>query len=85
MLLFQAELYRVEKQFDKAEPLYLEAINILEESFGTEDVRYDLFVYEDKECLVSWMPCEWHKCLNAFLFIWFLSNGYSYLMDTIKI
>lgn len=37
---FQAELYRVNKEFDKAEPLYLEAINILEEAFGHDDVRY---------------------------------------------
>ncbi|CAK9169776.1 unnamed protein product [Ilex paraguariensis] len=35
----QAELYRVKKAFDKAEPLYLEAINILEESFGLDDIR----------------------------------------------
>jgi N-glycosylase/DNA lyase len=37
--LYQAELYRVKKAFDKAEPLYLEAIKILEESFGPDDVR----------------------------------------------
>ncbi|KAG2406368.1 uncharacterized protein HKW66_Vig0056240 [Vigna angularis] len=36
---FLAEFYRVKKAFDKAEPLYLEAINILEESFGPDDVR----------------------------------------------
>ncbi|KAD0676521.1 hypothetical protein E3N88_43877 [Mikania micrantha] len=35
----RAELYRVKKAFDKAEPLYLEAINILEESYGHEDIR----------------------------------------------
>ncbi|CAK9318006.1 unnamed protein product [Citrullus colocynthis] len=35
-----AELYRVMKTFDKAEPMYLEAINILEESYGTEDIRF---------------------------------------------
>ncbi|MQL90765.1 hypothetical protein Taro_023368, partial [Colocasia esculenta] len=35
-----AELYRVQKAFEKAEPLYLDAINILEEAFGPEDVRY---------------------------------------------
>ena len=40
LLLFQAELYRVKKEFHKAEPLYLEATNILEESFGPEDIRY---------------------------------------------
>ncbi|GKC78708.1 kinesin light chain 3-like protein, partial [Tanacetum coccineum] len=34
-----AELYRVKKAFDKAEPLYLEAISILEESYGHEDIR----------------------------------------------
>ncbi|XP_059309960.1 uncharacterized protein LOC132061110 [Lycium ferocissimum] len=34
-----AELYRIEKVFNKAEPMYLEAINILEESFGQDDVR----------------------------------------------
>lgn len=39
LLSFQAELYRVKKAFDKAEPLYLEAIKILEESFGPDDVR----------------------------------------------
>jgi hypothetical protein len=39
LLSFQAELYRVRKEFDKAEPLYLEAINILEESFGPDDIR----------------------------------------------
>lgn len=38
----QAELYRVRKAFKKAEPLYLEAIDILEESFGPEDIRYNL-------------------------------------------
>ncbi|KAL6323876.1 hypothetical protein AAG906_005873 [Vitis piasezkii] len=38
-LFLQAELYRVKKLFDKAEPLYLEAINILQESFGPEDIR----------------------------------------------
>ncbi|XP_031396886.1 uncharacterized protein LOC116207909 isoform X3 [Punica granatum] len=35
----KAELYRVMKAFDKAEPLQLEAINILEDSFGPEDIR----------------------------------------------
>lgn len=40
--LLQAELYRVKKEFKKAEPLYLEAINILEESFGPVDIRYNL-------------------------------------------
>ncbi|KAK9049824.1 hypothetical protein SSX86_031206 [Deinandra increscens subsp. villosa] len=35
-----AELYRVKKACDKAEPLYLEAVNILEESYGHEDIRY---------------------------------------------
>ncbi|KFK23037.1 hypothetical protein AALP_AAs65234U000100 [Arabis alpina] len=34
-----AELYRVKKEFDKAEPLYLEAVSILEEFYGPEDVR----------------------------------------------
>ncbi|KAA3458400.1 kinesin light chain 3 isoform X1 [Gossypium australe] len=34
-----AELYRVKKAFDKAEPLYLDAIRILEEAFGSEDIR----------------------------------------------
>ena len=32
----------MKKAFDKAEPMYLEAIKILEESFGQEDVRYVL-------------------------------------------
>lgn len=36
----QAELYRVKKAFDKAEPLYLDAISILEESYGHDDIRY---------------------------------------------
>ncbi|GJZ18760.1 kinesin light chain 3 isoform X2 [Tanacetum coccineum] len=35
-----AELYRVKKAFDKIEPLYLEAISILEESYGHEDIRW---------------------------------------------
>ncbi|CAL5326699.1 unnamed protein product [Camellia sinensis] len=35
----KAELYRVKKAYDKAEPLYLEAVKILEESFGPEDIR----------------------------------------------
>ncbi|KAH7557027.1 hypothetical protein JRO89_XS11G0031400 [Xanthoceras sorbifolium] len=39
-----AELYRVKKAFDKAEPLYLEAINILEDSFGPEDIRLTVVV-----------------------------------------
>lgn len=44
LLLFQAELYRVNKAYNKAEPLYLEAISILEESFGPEDIRYIMVV-----------------------------------------
>ncbi|KAL6560815.1 hypothetical protein OROHE_005992, partial [Orobanche hederae] len=36
--LFQAELFRIKKDFDNAEPLYLEAIDILEKHFGTEDI-----------------------------------------------
>ncbi|KAF6150805.1 hypothetical protein GIB67_020888 [Kingdonia uniflora] len=36
---FHAELYRVRRAFHMAEPLYLEAINILEESYGLEDIR----------------------------------------------
>lgn len=35
----QAELYRVQKSYDRAEPLYLDAISILEEAFGQDDVR----------------------------------------------
>ncbi|RWW22056.1 hypothetical protein GW17_00013763 [Ensete ventricosum] len=35
-----AELYRVKKAYEKAEPLYLKAINILEDTFGADDVRY---------------------------------------------
>ncbi|KAL2898411.1 Nephrocystin-3, partial [Bienertia sinuspersici] len=35
----QAELYRVQKSFDQAEPLYVEAISILQEVFGQDDVR----------------------------------------------
>lgn len=55
LLLFQAELYRVKKEFDIAEPLYLEAINILQESFGAEDIRYSLITFmttafESKGC-----------------------------------
>lgn len=37
--LLQAELFRVKKDFDSAEPLYVEAINILEENFGINDIR----------------------------------------------
>ena len=37
--VLQAELYRVRKEFEKAEPLYLDAINILEEAFGKDDIR----------------------------------------------
>jgi hypothetical protein len=36
----QAEFYRLRKEYEKAELLYLEAIEILEESFGSDDVRY---------------------------------------------
>jgi hypothetical protein len=39
----QAELKRVRKQFEEAEPLYLETIGILEESFGPDDIRYWIF------------------------------------------
>ncbi|XP_050228150.1 uncharacterized protein LOC126677527 isoform X3 [Mercurialis annua] len=39
LLFFQAELYRVKKAFDKAEPLYLEAVKILEASYGPDDIR----------------------------------------------
>lgn len=39
ILQLQAELYRVQKDFDKAEPLYVEAINILEGYYGLNDVR----------------------------------------------
>ncbi|AQK64859.1 Tetratricopeptide repeat (TPR)-like superfamily protein [Zea mays] len=35
-----AEFYRLKKEHVKAEPLYLEAIEILEESFGPDDIRY---------------------------------------------
>uniref|UniRef100_A0A804PAE5 Tetratricopeptide repeat (TPR)-like superfamily protein n=1 Tax=Zea mays TaxID=4577 RepID=A0A804PAE5_MAIZE len=34
-----AEFYRLKKEHVKAEPLYLEAIEILEESFGPDDIR----------------------------------------------
>lgn len=46
LLLFQAELYRVNKAYNKAEPLYLEAISILEESFGPEDIRYIMVIMQ---------------------------------------
>ncbi|RZR78632.1 hypothetical protein BHM03_00004045 [Ensete ventricosum] len=39
-LICEAELYRVKKAYEKAEPLYLKAINILEDTFGADDVRY---------------------------------------------
>lgn len=39
LFLLQAELYKVKKDYAKAEPLYLEAINILEEYFGINDIR----------------------------------------------
>ena len=51
-LLLQAELYRVQKAFDKAEPLYLEAIDILEEAFGPEDVRYVMYFINCKSNLL---------------------------------
>lgn len=35
----QAEFYRLKKKYEKAELLYLEAIEILEESFGSNDIR----------------------------------------------
>ncbi|CAM0948814.1 unnamed protein product [Alopecurus aequalis] len=34
-----AEFYRLRKEYEKAEPLYLEAIEILEQSFGPDDIR----------------------------------------------
>ncbi|ERM95869.1 hypothetical protein AMTR_s00060p00127160 [Amborella trichopoda] len=34
-----AELYRIRKEFEKAEPLYLEAIDILDKSLGCDDIR----------------------------------------------
>lgn len=46
LLLLQAELYRVNKLYHKAEPLYSEAISILEESFGPEDIRYNFIILE---------------------------------------
>lgn len=46
LLFFQAELYRVNKLYNKAEPLYLEAISILEESFGPEDIRYTMILLQ---------------------------------------
>lgn len=46
LLLFQAELYRVNKAYNKAEPLYLDAISILEESFGPEDIRYTMDILQ---------------------------------------
>jgi hypothetical protein len=36
----QAEFYRLTKEYEKAEPLYMEAIEILEQSFGPDDIRY---------------------------------------------
>lgn len=39
MLKLQAELYRVERMFEKAEPLYLEAIEILDVTLGPGDLR----------------------------------------------
>lgn len=36
------------KAFDKAEPLYLEAINILEETVGRDDIRYDTITIKCK-------------------------------------
>jgi len=35
-----AEFYRLRKEYEKAEPLYMEAIEILEQSFGPDDIRY---------------------------------------------
>ncbi|KAJ8427808.1 hypothetical protein Cgig2_029222 [Carnegiea gigantea] len=54
-----AELYRVRKSYDKAEPLYLDAIKILEESFGPEDVRF-----EDNGC---WSLCHHDWVLDTLL------------------
>ncbi|KAL0397058.1 UNVERIFIED_CONTAM: hypothetical protein Scaly_0154200, partial [Sesamum calycinum] len=34
-----AEFFRLKKDFESAEPLYLEAINILEKHFGIDDIR----------------------------------------------
>ena len=34
-----AELYRITRQFDKAAPLYEQAVSILVESYGSKDVR----------------------------------------------
>ncbi|KAG6530114.1 hypothetical protein ZIOFF_012335 [Zingiber officinale] len=34
-----AELYRVKREYAKAEPLYIEAISILEDSYGPNDIR----------------------------------------------
>lgn len=50
-LLFQAELYRVNKAFDKAEPLYLKAIDILEETFGPEDIRYTMIIKQSRQSI----------------------------------
>lgn len=34
------------KAYNKAEPLYLDAISILEESFGPEDIRYTMDILQ---------------------------------------
>lgn len=66
----QAELYRIRKTFDKAEPLYLEAINILEESYGPDDIRYMmlyLYIYlyvGYKKKINSLDNCRWIMYVN---------------------
>uniref|UniRef100_A0A453IM30 Uncharacterized protein n=1 Tax=Aegilops tauschii subsp. strangulata TaxID=200361 RepID=A0A453IM30_AEGTS len=40
-----AEFYVLRKEFEKAEPLFLEAIEILEQSFGPDDIRITLCLH----------------------------------------
>ncbi|XP_048328167.1 uncharacterized protein LOC107417286 isoform X3 [Ziziphus jujuba] len=54
-----AELYRVNKAFDKAEPLYLKAIDILEETFGPEDIRGKKRVKKERKDSLSFILQSW--------------------------
>lgn len=61
------------KTFDKAEPMYLEAIKILEESYGTEDIRFlnpeNLFFFCRKPFIFSLHDLEL-SFLLALLLTW---------------
>lgn len=54
--ILQAEFYRLKKEYEKAELLYLEAIEILEESFGSDDIRYIWIFFFCYHSL--WVDCK---------------------------